>query len=78
MADVVEIVCSDRGPLRITGGPFIIKDGNGNSFDLGGRTSIALCRCGQSVKKPFCDGAHSRCDFDSAVVAVALPPKNTD
>ena len=28
---------------------------------------IALCRCGQSATKPFCDGAHSRCGFDGTL-----------
>ncbi len=78
MADVTEIICGDNGPLRISGGAFVIKDSKGNEFDLGGRTSIGLCRCGQSAKKPFCDGAHSRCSFDSTIVAVALPPKKTE
>ncbi len=71
---VVEITCSDNGPLRITGGRFLIKDGKGNSYDLAGRTSIALCRCGQSAKSPFCDGTHGRCGFDSVTVASVLPP----
>lgn len=72
--DAVEIICSDNGPLRISGGPFVIKDGKGNSYDLAGRTAIALCRCGESAKKPFCDGAHGRCSFDSVTVASTLPP----
>ena len=32
----------------------------GNEFDLAGKTRFSLCRCGGSVKKPFCDGTHSR------------------
>ena len=43
-------------------------------FDLAGRTTISLCRCGQSSNKPFCDGTHKECGFDSAVEARALPP----
>jgi CDGSH-type Zn-finger protein len=35
---------------------------------------ITLCRCGQSSNKPFCDGTHNRCGFESAVEARALPP----
>lgn len=27
------------------------------------RPSIALCRCGQSAQKPFCDGTHKRVGF---------------
>lgn len=74
MSDVVEIICNDRGPLRITGGNFVIKDAQGKAYDLAGRTTISLCRCGQSSNKPFCDGTHNRCGFDSVVVACTLPP----
>jgi CDGSH-type Zn-finger protein len=47
-----------------------VVDVNGNEFDLGGRETFALCRCGGSVKKPFCDGTHSRTGFEAAERAV--------
>ncbi|WIB77967.1 CDGSH iron-sulfur domain-containing protein [Curtobacterium sp. MCPF17_002] len=28
-----------------------------------GRRTIALCRCGKSMRKPFCDGTHKMIDF---------------
>jgi CDGSH-type Zn-finger protein len=43
-------------------------------FDLAGRTTISLCRCGQSANKPFCDGSHNRTGFCDPVKARALPP----
>ncbi|HEU5311435.1 MAG TPA: CDGSH iron-sulfur domain-containing protein [Candidatus Eisenbacteria bacterium] len=49
-------------------------DQDGKPFDLGGRTAITLCRCGQSSKKPFCDGTHNTCGFESMIVAQVLPP----
>lgn len=75
MADTV-ITCRKNGPLRISG-DFTITDAEGNEFDLGGRTVISLCRCGQSENSPFCDGSHKRCQFDSEVQARALPPLPT-
>lgn len=69
----VEIICVNNGPLRISG-DFVIKDGAGNVFDLSGRTTISLCRCGNSNNKPFCDGSHSRVGFQSVVEARKLPP----
>jgi CDGSH-type Zn-finger protein len=73
MADTTEINVFPNGPLRITGN-FVIKDGEGKEFDLAGRAAIALCRCGQSANKPFCDGSHARTGFQSVVEARALPP----
>ncbi len=51
-----------------------IVDGAGRAFGLGGRRAVTLCRCGQSESKPFCDGSHNRCGFDSVVEARDLPP----
>jgi len=68
-----KITIRNNGPVRIEG-DFEIVDQDGRPFDLAGRTTISLCRCGQSSNKPFCDGTHKECGFDSAVEARALPP----
>ena len=73
MSDNTAIVCNDNGPLRVKG-LFVIKDGKGASYDVAGRTTIALCRCGHSNNKPFCDGSHNRVGFQSIVTATTLPP----
>ena len=73
MEDPTAIVCSPNGPFRISGN-FVIKDGEGKDFDLSGRTTISLCRCGFSANKPFCDGSHGRQGFQSVVEARKLPP----
>jgi CDGSH-type Zn-finger protein len=73
----MKIVVRDRGSLRVEVAPgeaLEIVDGAGRAFGLGGRTVVSLCRCGQSESKPFCDGSHNRCGFDSVVVARDLPP----
>jgi CDGSH-type Zn-finger protein len=67
------IVVRNNGALRIEG-DFELVDQDGKPFGLAGRTSIALCRCGHSAKKPFCDSTHKTCGFDSTIVAVELPP----
>jgi CDGSH-type Zn-finger protein len=55
--DVVITPYAD-GPL-IVRGPVVVTDQDGREIDLRRRT-IALCRCGRSRLKPFCDGTHSR------------------
>ena len=69
------ITVNHNGSLRIEG-DFEIVDPEGRVFSLGGRTKVALCRCGQSQNKPFCDGSHKTCAFADTVVARDLgPPK---
>ena len=68
-----KITVGNNGPLRISG-EIELLDANGNSYGLGGREIISLCRCGLSANKPFCDGAHKD-KFDSTCEAFNLPPK---
>ena len=68
-----KITVNNNGSLRIEG-EFEIYDASGSKYDVSGRTVIGLCRCGQSANKPFCDGSHARCGFQSQVVATVLPP----
>ena len=49
------------GPY-IVRGQFTITDQHGNEIDPGRRT-IALCRCGRSQIRPFCDGTHKAIGF---------------
>lgn len=73
----MKITVRERGPLRIeieAGERLELLDGQERPFGLGGRAVFALCRCGHSEKKPFCDGAHNRVGFDSVCEARDLPP----
>ena len=67
------ITIRNNGSIRVEG-DFTLVDQDGKAFDLAGRTTISLCRCGQSSNKPFCDSTHKACAFESIVVARALPP----
>jgi CDGSH-type Zn-finger protein len=68
MADV-EITIRNNGPYLVSG-PISLKDADGNPVDTSGRDRFALCRCGGSTNKPFCDGTHSKIGFDGAMKAV--------
>ena len=67
----VTIRVRPNGPFLIEGSVAVL-DQHGNSFPTNPeKPSIALCRCGHSEKRPFCDGAHNRCGFQSAETAPA-------
>ena len=64
MADV-RIRIRAGGPLVVEG-PFELADSQGALFSLPtNKPAVALCRCGASANRPFCDGAHRQCDFES-------------
>ncbi|MGP6159211.1 MAG: CDGSH iron-sulfur domain-containing protein [Vulcanimicrobiaceae bacterium] len=69
MADV-SITIRPGGPYLVRG-PVALRDADGNVFDLEGKEVVALCRCGGSTTKPFCDGTHSKIGFQAASKAVA-------
>ena len=77
MAEVT-IEIRNNGPYRIYGDVSLV-DHEGNPVPVPegkrktspeGKSWISLCRCGGSVTKPFCDGAHSRIGFIGAQEAV--------
>jgi CDGSH-type Zn-finger protein len=70
-----KITVNHNGSIRVEG-DFEVFDPEGKPFDLAGRTTIGLCRCGHSANKPFCDGSHKTCGFADMVTArQLLPPK---
>ncbi|PZR56128.1 MAG: iron-binding protein [Candidatus Meridianibacter frigidus] len=64
----VTIRARENGPYLVTG-PITLTDADGSEYVLD-RPNIALCRCGGSTTKPFCDGTHSRTGFQAAERAV--------
>ena len=50
-----------NGPLLVRG-PFRIVDQDGNEIAVS-RKTVALCRCGKSRLKPFCDSTHKATGF---------------
>jgi len=68
-----KITVKNNGSIRVEG-EFELFDIDGNKFDLASRPMISLCRCGQSKDKPFCDGSHRACNFQSEIKARKLSP----
>ncbi|MCX2740065.1 CDGSH iron-sulfur domain-containing protein [Pontibacter anaerobius] len=69
-----KITVNNNGSLRVEGDDFEIVDKDGNTYGLGGRTLVSICRCGLSKNKPFCDGSHKG-HFEHNAEAFDLPPK---
>lgn len=58
----VRINVTPNGPLLVTGNAIIVNADGTETIKEG---KFALCRCGQSTRKPFCDGTHKTLTFDS-------------
>ena len=58
-----------NGPYVIDSEDVRVIDWNGAEYHVD-RHPIALCRCGASSRKPFCDGTHSKIGFLAGELAV--------
>jgi len=68
MATIIHV--RKNGPYRVeSDADVIVVDWEGKPYTVD-RMPIALCRCGGSTKKPFCDGTHSKIGFQAAEAAV--------
>ena len=65
MSDVT-IKISKNGPLLVSDRVRVVDQNTGEELKID-KFPIALCRCGRSANKPFCDGEHSRCGFDGTL-----------
>lgn len=69
----VTIRCREHGPLVVElpdGVGLRVTDHLGREFPLPtSKRAVALCRCGQSGNRPFCDGSHKRCGFSAPETA---------
>lgn len=79
--DAVTIRCREHGPLVVemptdpefAGLRLRVTDSSGGEFLLPThKRAVALCRCGCSATRPFCDGSHTRAGFVAAERAPGL------
>ena len=59
---ITHVKVTKGGPLLVEGSLSITLH-NGEQVEKEGMT--ALCRCGASANKPYCDGSHNNIEFDS-------------
>jgi CDGSH-type Zn-finger protein len=82
--DSMKITVSENGPYIVTGGVSLTTSEICNDEEGYCRTwrevkrypvqkKYALCRCGHSMNKPFCDGTHSKIHFDGTEAIVHEP-----
>jgi len=80
MVERARIKVTENGPYIVTGGVPLLRmvieiDSYGDPLmwreveRYPDRGSYALCRCGKSGNKPYCDGAHVKAEFDGAETA---------
>ena len=60
---MTKVTVLKNGPVLVKG-ELEITDADGNEYGLGGKNQVALCRCGHSGVKPFCDGSHNKEEFE--------------
>lgn len=69
------ITCAPSGPYLVKG---LTQLRNSKHEDLPTKETTALCRCGASGNKPFCDGTHAAVGFDDTRAAAAPPTHERD
>jgi CDGSH-type Zn-finger protein len=77
---MITIRLRQNGPIVIESEEVRVTDWNGVSYEIA-RRPIALCRCGGSSNKPFCDGSHKGngfCGDQEAAPAVAAAASAQD
>jgi len=78
MADSPTKITPYRNGPYLVRGPFVIVDQSGNEIEIKRRV-VALCRCGRSQIRPFCDGTHKAIGFraDSGLAVSTEDPRVT-
>jgi len=69
------VIPYEDGPLLLRG-TFTLRTPDGEVIDPG-RGTVALCRCGKSAIKPFCDGTHKAIGFRAGVDRDSAAPRST-
>lgn len=71
-----KIQCVENGPLLVDGDVNLARLGSQITYETGER--MALCRCGKSSNKPFCDGTHTKVNFNDSKLEDRTPDRRVD
>ena len=71
-----KIKCLSNGPLIVESLSSLTRIGSDTAYET--KETMALCRCGQSKNKPFCDGAHAATGFSDAKQPERTADQRTD
>jgi CDGSH-type Zn-finger protein len=63
-----------NGPFLVEGDDVKLVDWNGQEYAVTKRP-FALCRCGASGNRPYCDGTHAKIGFQASEAAPGLQEK---
>ncbi len=66
----MKIKIMENGPILIDVSAAVVKKGD-TEETFSGKT-LALCRCGHSANKPFCDGSHKKAQFSAEPVEIEV------
>ena len=66
----------EDGPLLVRGN-FTLLSPDGTVIEPG-RSTVALCRCGKSAIKPFCDGTHKAIGFRAGTTRDSAAPRDPE
>jgi CDGSH-type Zn-finger protein len=72
MATTIKV--RQNGSLLVEGEDVKLLDWNGNEYKPANPQKFALCRCGHSKNKPFCDASHKEINFQASECA-PVPPE---
>ena len=73
MSQKPAIVARKNGPYLVTSCQMLKEYADGTVYDTAG--TVALCRCGGSSNKPFCDGTHNKIGFADEKAPGRVPDK---
>jgi CDGSH-type Zn-finger protein len=67
---MLKLNIAESGPIFIEVKRAVLRIGS--QEQIINKKIIALCRCGESSKKPFCDGSHKSCEFSGDMCVIEI------